>query len=67
MYRILTSNPGPLLFRDPETASDSWPVIAFWLSLLAIVATYLNAEGREKFRKTEWLISTILLKFNHLG
>ena len=42
-------------------------VIAFRLSLLAIVSTYLNAAGEKKFRKTDWLISTILLKFNHLG
>jgi hypothetical protein len=26
----------------------------------------LNAGGREKFRKTEWLISAIVVKFNHL-
>lgn len=43
----------------------------FWLSFssqpLAIVPTYLNATGAKKFRFPRWLISTILLKFNHLG
>src|ERR1700723_2999797 len=42
----------------------------FWLSFspqpLAIVPTYLNATGVKKFRFPGWLISTILLKFNHL-
>jgi len=38
----------------------------FGLLPLAIVSTYLNAEGGKKFRKSEWLISTIMLKFNHL-
>jgi hypothetical protein len=30
------------------------------------VSSYLNAEGAEKFRESAWLISAILVKFNHL-
>ena len=56
------------LIRNPETF---YRLLAFGGGFspftLTIVSTYLNAAGQEKLLKTQWLISAILVKFNHLG
>lgn len=34
---------------------------------LVTVSMYLNSEPQEKLQEHEWLISAILVKFNHLA
>jgi hypothetical protein len=36
------------------------------LEALSNLSTYLNAEGSQKLRISQWLISAILVEINHL-
>jgi hypothetical protein len=55
--RLLADANCRLIAESPAPSGFSYPSEA---------ATYSNADRQKKLRKTDWLISAILLEFSHL-